>query len=384
MNARVYDPYLGRFLSADPVLPDAGNMQEFNRYAYVTNNPLKYVDPTGNSGFNVTFSFNFGISGFDPFGGIDALQRGLELARELYTLAFLENQDVGVLCFVTCLNGAGGLGDSGNSSNQGGTNSQGSNGGTNASSESGVGVSVGVGFGVGGNADNSASEDDISSDGGDMPVAEATPVLSALLDFGSRIPQGGPVTRANQLSCTEGDSDCVNRLARNQGLAAAGGAVVIGAFGACSALSLGVCGAVISTSLIADSSDPIDLAPGGKVARDGLSAAKGLLGQSGRNAFGKTKLRGLNQNRPLSELTDTDIRKTFKDSPFTLTNHAISRILDPRTRGLGARTPNDIAGVLNNGTISDAGRGLISIRRDGLEAIVNAGTKTVVTIKPVR
>ena len=113
-------------------------------------------------------------------------------------------------------------------------------------------------------------------------------------------------------------------------------------------------------------------------------AAKGLLGQSGRNAFGKTKLRGLNQNRPLSELTDTDIRKTFKDSPFTLTNHAISRILDPRTRGLGARTPNDIAGVLNNGTISDAGRGLISIRRDGLEAIVNAGTKTVVTIKPVR
>jgi len=50
MNARVYDPYLGRFLSADPVLPDAGNMQQYNRYAYVTNNPLKYIDPTGNSG----------------------------------------------------------------------------------------------------------------------------------------------------------------------------------------------------------------------------------------------------------------------------------------------------------------------------------------------
>lgn len=48
MNARIYDPYLGRFLSADPVLPDAGDMQQFNRYSYVMNNPLKYTDPTGN------------------------------------------------------------------------------------------------------------------------------------------------------------------------------------------------------------------------------------------------------------------------------------------------------------------------------------------------
>jgi len=47
MNARLYDPILGRFLSADTVVPGAGNMQNFNRYAYVNNNPLAYTDPSG-------------------------------------------------------------------------------------------------------------------------------------------------------------------------------------------------------------------------------------------------------------------------------------------------------------------------------------------------
>jgi len=47
MNGRVYDPKLGRFLSPDPVLQDAGNTQNMNRYSYVLNNPLKYIDPSG-------------------------------------------------------------------------------------------------------------------------------------------------------------------------------------------------------------------------------------------------------------------------------------------------------------------------------------------------
>jgi len=47
MNARLYDPVLGRFISADTVVPGAGNMQAFNRYSYVDNNPLKYTDPSG-------------------------------------------------------------------------------------------------------------------------------------------------------------------------------------------------------------------------------------------------------------------------------------------------------------------------------------------------
>jgi RHS repeat-associated protein len=47
MNGRIYDPELGRMLSPDPNVPDPTVTQEFNRYAYVRNNPLSYTDPTG-------------------------------------------------------------------------------------------------------------------------------------------------------------------------------------------------------------------------------------------------------------------------------------------------------------------------------------------------
>ena len=47
-NSRWYDPALGRFIQADTIVPMASQgTQAFNRYAYVNNNPLKYVDPTG-------------------------------------------------------------------------------------------------------------------------------------------------------------------------------------------------------------------------------------------------------------------------------------------------------------------------------------------------
>jgi len=46
-GARYYDATLGRFVSADTIVPQAGNPQDLNRYAYVNNNPLTYVDPSG-------------------------------------------------------------------------------------------------------------------------------------------------------------------------------------------------------------------------------------------------------------------------------------------------------------------------------------------------
>ena len=47
MNGRVYDPDLGRFMSADPFVKFAASTQGFNRYSYTDNNPLSRVDPSG-------------------------------------------------------------------------------------------------------------------------------------------------------------------------------------------------------------------------------------------------------------------------------------------------------------------------------------------------
>ncbi|MDR3527908.1 MAG: RHS repeat-associated core domain-containing protein [Rhizomicrobium sp.] len=47
MNARLYDPALGRFLGTDPLLSSGDNGQGLNPYSYVTNRPLYATDPTG-------------------------------------------------------------------------------------------------------------------------------------------------------------------------------------------------------------------------------------------------------------------------------------------------------------------------------------------------
>lgn len=47
MNARLYDPAVGRFLSPDPYVQMPDFTQNFNRYSYALNNPLKYMDESG-------------------------------------------------------------------------------------------------------------------------------------------------------------------------------------------------------------------------------------------------------------------------------------------------------------------------------------------------
>ncbi|MBR6262784.1 MAG: hypothetical protein IKR05_06155, partial [Prevotella sp.] len=47
MDGRMYDYALARFLSPDDYVQEPENSQNFNRYSYCLNNPLKYTDPDG-------------------------------------------------------------------------------------------------------------------------------------------------------------------------------------------------------------------------------------------------------------------------------------------------------------------------------------------------
>ncbi len=46
-GARYYDPTIGRFISADTIVPNPNDPQSLNRYSYCLNNPLRYIDPSG-------------------------------------------------------------------------------------------------------------------------------------------------------------------------------------------------------------------------------------------------------------------------------------------------------------------------------------------------
>jgi len=46
MNGRVYDPMIGRFLSPDSSVQTPNDLQDYNRYSYVLNNPLSFTAPT--------------------------------------------------------------------------------------------------------------------------------------------------------------------------------------------------------------------------------------------------------------------------------------------------------------------------------------------------
>jgi RHS repeat-associated protein len=65
MQARYYDPVIGRFYSNDPVnalshLGTSNGIHGFNRYTYGNNNPYKYVDPDGKSSVGNMFAKAFG------------------------------------------------------------------------------------------------------------------------------------------------------------------------------------------------------------------------------------------------------------------------------------------------------------------------------------
>src|SRR5262245_23983313 len=77
-GARYYGSKIGRFTSADPVLNHQAaltNPQRWNRYAYVSNSPLRYVDPDGREQAVIVNDRTY-------MGGVDSMSAGNEQARD--------------------------------------------------------------------------------------------------------------------------------------------------------------------------------------------------------------------------------------------------------------------------------------------------------------
>ncbi|CAI4032688.1 hypothetical protein DNFV4_03118 [Nitrospira tepida] len=67
-EARYYDPTLGRFISADTIVPNPRDPQDLNRYTYAGNNPFKYTDPTGHFKLKKFLNKTLGDKGITALG----------------------------------------------------------------------------------------------------------------------------------------------------------------------------------------------------------------------------------------------------------------------------------------------------------------------------
>lgn len=90
MQARYFDPAIGRFYSNDPVgYTSANPVMSFNRYLYVNNNPYKYTDPNGEFLKLAKMAYNFGKSLIKNKGDVRKSfgEQAESLADNLSTLA---------------------------------------------------------------------------------------------------------------------------------------------------------------------------------------------------------------------------------------------------------------------------------------------------------
>ena len=62
-NARFFTPVAARFVSPDSIVPNPADPQSLNRYTAIANNPLKFVDPTGQLQISAPYESSSGIVG---------------------------------------------------------------------------------------------------------------------------------------------------------------------------------------------------------------------------------------------------------------------------------------------------------------------------------
>ena len=75
-GARYYDPSIGRFISADTIVPNPSYPQSLNRYSYGYNNPIIYTDPNGHNPFVIGFIIGALIAGIQSDWDFEAMVVG--------------------------------------------------------------------------------------------------------------------------------------------------------------------------------------------------------------------------------------------------------------------------------------------------------------------
>ena len=96
MRARFYLPGLGRFASADTLVPDLANPQSLNRYSYVLANPLKYRDPSGHAydaGNEFAGSYEVDNERLRSFVEKGAIPKSVAILSEYYYPRYKDNPD---------------------------------------------------------------------------------------------------------------------------------------------------------------------------------------------------------------------------------------------------------------------------------------------------
>jgi RHS repeat-associated protein len=90
MNARLFDPLTGKFLSADSHITNSHNLQSFNRFSYCFNNPMGCTDPTGHDGDLSNYNE---LGGYNDLGGYTNYQSN-SYGVAAYTPASTDNSGV--------------------------------------------------------------------------------------------------------------------------------------------------------------------------------------------------------------------------------------------------------------------------------------------------
>ncbi|OUS05197.1 hypothetical protein A9Q81_05145 [Gammaproteobacteria bacterium 42_54_T18] len=95
MQARYYDPVIGRFYSNDPV--GFKNVHNFNRYAYSNNTPYRYTDPNGEDPIGIN------TGGSATFLDKGSLSTMILFDTDTLELAVVTNQEIGAGLFINAV-----------------------------------------------------------------------------------------------------------------------------------------------------------------------------------------------------------------------------------------------------------------------------------------